>query len=114
MGAILKFIVALLFAVSTGVSAQCFGPGSCTEPPPDPGTSYGPARICIGPVCVPVEYEILDRFVVAKAPLPVNGYVQLGWSGPCTVADVTQCPGLWNQAAQDLELNLLRINRALK
>lgn len=109
----MKFLAALLLAVPVAVSAQCFGPGPCSNAPPDPGTSYGPSRICIGPVCVPVEYEILDQFVVAKAPLP-NGYVQLGWSGPCHEADVTQCPGLWNQAAQDLEINLLRINRALK
>ena len=110
----MKLICAVLLAVSTGVSAQCFGPGGCSEPPPEPGISYGPARICIGPTCVSVDYEIVDRFVVAKAPLPANGYVQLGWSGPCAVADVTQCPGLWNQAAQDLEINLLRIHRAVK
>ena len=46
--------------------------------------------------------------------LAVNGYQQLGWSGPCHEADVLLCPGAWNQAAQDLEINLLRIHRALK
>lgn len=110
LGVIVKLIIAsLLFAVSLSASAQCFGPGGCS-----PGVSYGPSRVCIGTACVPIEYFIWDRFVLAKARLPTNGYPQLGWSGPCFDVDVLQCPGAWGQAAQDLELNLLRIHRALK
>lgn len=105
----MKFLVAPLFALSFSASAQCFGPGGC-----QPGLSYGPSKLCIETVCVPIEYTIWDRFVIAKAPLAVNGYQQLGWSGPCHEADVLLCPGAWNQAAKDLEINLLRIHRALK
>lgn len=101
--------VALLFSVSLSASAQCFGPGGC-----QPGLSYGPSKLCIDTACVPIEYYVFDRFVIAKAGLAVNGYSQLGWSGPCFDSDVLKCPGAWGQAAQDLEINLLRINRALK
>lgn len=107
----MKLLVAaaLLFLVSASASAQCFGPGGC-----QPELSYGPSKICIDTVCVPVEYYVWDRFVIAKAVLPATGYPQLGWSGPCFDANVLQCPGAWGQAAQDLEINLLRINRALR
>ena len=104
----MKSIVALSFVVSLSASAQCFGPGGC------PTENGWPDRICIGSVCTPVDYQILDRFVIARATLPAIGYPQIGWSGPCPVADVLQCPGAFEQAAQDLEINLLRINRALK
>ncbi len=106
----MKWLVVALFIVfPLSISAQCFGPGGC-----QPGLSYGPAKLCIETVCVPIEYTIWDRFVIAKAPLAVNGYQQLGWSGPCHEADVLLWPGAWNQAAQDLEINLLRVHRALK
>lgn len=108
----MKFLVAPLFMFSLSASAQCFGPGGCgTEPPPP---HPGPTQICIGSICTPVEYQVMGRFVIASAALPGTGYVQLGWSGPCAVDDLLECPGVWAQAAQDLELNLLRVNRFLK
>lgn len=104
----MKFIMMALAAVPFVASAQCFGPGGCSA------ENDWPDQICIGSVCTPVDYQILDRFVIARATLPAIGYPQIGWSGPCPVADVLQCPGAFEQAAQDLEINLLRINRALK
>lgn len=106
-----NFVMALVGWVPLAASAQCFGPGGCgTDPPPHPG----PTQICIGAVCTPVEYHVMDRFVIASAALPGTGYVQLGWSGPCAGDDLLACPGVWTQAAQDLEVNLLRVNRFLK
>ena len=46
-------VVALLVGIPLAVSAQCFGPGGC-----QPGLSYGPSKLCIETVCVPIEYTI--------------------------------------------------------
>lgn len=97
------FLTAALF--SGAVSAQCFGP-VCPDSQPviDP---IGPTVVCVE-TCTPVTYAWFGQFIIAETVLP-NGYPIIGWSGPCFDGI---CPDAPNQAAADLRMNALRVNRA--
>lgn len=115
--------VALLITTSLSFAANCpdgqiwkscsgtsAGPGPCVagcivNPLP------GPAELCLPEGCQPVMYSWTGDIVVAESQL-MNGYSVLGWAGPCVHADHAQCPDIFNQAFQDLQINSLRSNRA--
>lgn len=99
-------IVLILFGLISLVEAQNIGPGGREK------YNYGPDKLCSGINCIHINYTIVGKFVIAEGQLK-NGYPQLGWSGPCENEDVSTCPDLWYYAAQDLEINLIRINHAL-
>jgi hypothetical protein len=89
------------------------GPGPCV-----PGCvaqeiaePTGPAELCIRDECRPVTYSWFGTLVVAESQL-ANGYAVMGWSGPCLAASRGECPDIWNQAFQDLQINALRSHRA--
>lgn len=98
---------ALLLTASMAVAEPCFGPGGCQSTP----ELTGPAELCLPDGCQPIQYSWTGDIVVAESQL-VNGYSILGWAGPCVHEDHAQCPNIFEQAFQDLQINALRTNRA--
>ena len=71
----------------------------------------GPSLLCIREECQNVRYSWTGDLAIAESQLS-NGYSVLGWAGPCLSTDRSQCPDIFNQAFQDLQINALRSNRA--
>jgi hypothetical protein len=84
-------------------------PGCVAIPGYEP--TPGPSLLCIRNECQSVRYSWTGDLAVAESQL-ANGYSVLGWAGPCVYSDRSQCPDIWNQAFQDLQINALRSHRA--
>lgn len=128
-----KIGIAAFFALTASVAASepCFGPGGCISPGP-----VGPTEFCLPQGCSPVTYSWIDAgngsaFAVARGivpgtetshedtcvgPAPCTGpaYPVMGWAGPCTKSDRSECPDIFNQAYADVYQNALRANRAIR
>lgn len=93
------------------------GPGPCIpgckpDPNYDPTDPIGPDSVCIRKDCYPVQYEWMDRCVIANAKIGTIQYQVLGWAGPCLSDVNSDCLDIKNQAHRDLLNNVLRVNRA--
>lgn len=99
--------VSLCLFSTIAFSQVCAGPGPCVPTEP-----VIPTELCIRDVCTPINYNQLDKIVIANSN--INGYAIIGWAGPCLKETIQQCPDIFNQAVSDLYINATRALRAVE